>query len=248
MTFAGKVALVTGGETGIGRGTALALASRGAIVVIGGQIEAEGRAAVRAIGEAGGTARFHTIDVAKSADCARLVEAAIGEFGRLDLAFNNAGGQGPFATVDETETAIADHWIGVDLKGVFYCLKYEIAAMLDHGGGAIVNTASIFSLKACAHLAHYVAAKHGVVGLTRAAALDYADKGVRINAVCPGPIKTPSLDRASGGDDSLYAAFAPMKRVGQPQDIADAVMWLLSDEAAFVTGAIMAIDGGMAAG
>ncbi len=248
MRLADKVGVVTGGESGIGKGVARAMAAEGAMVVIGGIQEELGEDVAATIRAEGGHAIFHKTDVTKPEECAAMVQRAEDEFGGLDLAFNNAGGQGAFNALHETPVEEASWWIDVDLKGVFYCLKYETASMLKRGGGAVVNTASIFGLKAVPRLSHYVAAKHGVIGLTRAAALDYADQHIRVNAVCPGPIKTPSLDRASGGDDALYEQFVPMRRIGQPEEVAQSVVWLLSDDAVFVTGAILSVDGGMAAG
>ncbi|THF62145.1 SDR family NAD(P)-dependent oxidoreductase [Pseudothauera rhizosphaerae] len=244
----GKVIVVTGGGSGMGRDACLALARAGARVAIGGRRTAEGGTVVEAIRAAGGQAVFRATDVSRPADCAALVQCALDTWGRLDGAFNNAGLQREFADVHETPDADIADVIDINLKGVLYMMKYEAAAMLATGGGAIVNNSSIFGLKAMPHLAYYVAAKHGIVGATRAAALDYAARGIRVNAVCPGPIKTPSYDRVTGSDDHMYDDGVPMHRIGQPAEVSAAVLWLLSAASSYVTGALLAVDGGMSAG
>ena len=244
----GKVIVVSGGGSGMGREVCLALARHGAKVVLGNRNEAEGRAVASAIHEAGGAAIFNRTDVARADACADLVRCAVEGFGRVDGAFNNAGLQREFSDIHETPDEDISDVIDVNLKGVLYMMKYVTRAMLETGGGAIVNNSSIFGLKAMPHLAYYVAAKHGIIGATRAAALDYAASGIRVNAVCPGPIKTPSLDRVTGGDDLMYADAVPMQRIGQASEVAAAVLWLLSAQSAYVTGSCISVDGGMSAG
>jgi len=244
----GKVFLVTGGGSGMGREVCLALASVGAKVVLGNRSESAGRAVADALGAAGGAGVFRRTDVSRAADCAGLVQYALDAFGRVDGAFNNAGLQREFSDIHETPDEDISDVIDVNLKGVLYMMKYVARAMLETGGGAIVNNSSIFGLKAMPHLAYYVAAKHGIIGATRAAALDYAASGIRVNAVCPGPIKTPSLDRVTGGDDLMYSDAVPMQRIGQASEVASAVLWLLSAQSVYVTGSSISVDGGMSAG
>jgi NAD(P)-dependent dehydrogenase (short-subunit alcohol dehydrogenase family) len=243
----GKVGLVTGGGTGIGRATALAMARAGAAVVIGNRDAAKGEAVVELIRRAGGRAAFQRTDVGKPADARALVERAIAEFGSLDVAFNNAGMDGEQVPLHEQDIEKASALFDVNIKGVFYCMKYEIGQMLATGGGAIVNTSSIFGLNGYPGWSLYAATKHAVTGMTKAAALDYARLGVRVNAVGPGPVETPLLVKGTGGDPHSYASFVPMGRIGQPEEIADAVVWLLSDEARYVTGHTLPIDGGVCA-
>lgn len=242
-----KVVIVTGGASGMGRDVCLTLAARGARVVIGNRSAAAGEALLAEIRAAGGQALFRSTDVSRAADCEALVALAMDSYGRLDGAFNNAGLQRAFNPIHATPDADLSEVIDINLKGVLYMMKYEAAAMLRNGGGAIVNNASIFGLKAMPETAYYVASKHGIVGATRAAALDYATQGIRVNAVCPGPIKTPSYDRVTGGDDHMYDDGVPMHRIGQPREVTEAVLWLLSDQASYVTGSALSVDGGMVA-
>ena len=242
-----KVIIVTGGGSGMGRAACMALAGAGARVVLGNRNRVQGEAVVAAIKAAGGQAVFLPTDVSKPADCAALVQLAVDTFGRLDGAFNNAGLQREFCDIHETPDADISDVIDINLKGMMYMMKYEAAAMLKTGGGSIVNNSSIFGLKAMPRLAYYVAAKHGIIGATRAAALDYAQKGIRVNAVCPGPIKTASYDRVTGGDDHMYDDGVPMHRIGQPEEVSNAVLWLLSDQSSYVTGGFIPTDGGMSA-
>ena len=245
--FTGRVVVVTGGGSGMGRSVCAALGEAGARVVIGNRNSTQGEEAAHAIIAAGGDARFLRTDVARAADCQALVSLAESEFGRLDGAFNNAGMQREFTDVHETPDEDFSDVIDINLKGTCYMMKYEAIAMLRCGGGSIVNNSSIFGLKAMPKLAYYVASKHGILGLTRAAALDYAERGIRVNAICPGPIKTPSLDRVTGGDDHLYDAGVPMRRIGTATEISAAVLWLLSDQSTYVTGTGLSVDGGMVA-
>jgi NAD(P)-dependent dehydrogenase (short-subunit alcohol dehydrogenase family) len=249
--FAGKVVFVTGAGGGIGRATALAFAGEGASVVVADVSEQGNRETARMIEEAGGRALAVRCDVSRAEDVKTALDQTIETFGRLDAAFNNAGvEQLPKATIDITE----EEWnriMSIDLRGVFLCMKYEIPLMLKQGGGAIVNTSSGAGVKGFKDQAAYVAAKHGVVGLTRAAALDYASQNIRINAVCPGIVDTPMMDRFGGGtpegkEKELAGASAvqPIGRAGMPEEIAAAVLWLCSDAASFVVGAAIVVDGG----
>lgn len=245
--LAGRVGLVTGGGSGIGRATALALAAAGAAVVIGNRDAAKGEAVASIIRNRGGKALFQRTDVARAEEARALVARAVTEFGRLDLAFNNAGVDGEQVPLHEQDVARAAALFDVNVKGVFYCMKFEIEAMLRSGGGAIVNTSSIFGLNGYPGWSLYVASKHAVTGMTKAAALDYAKRNIRVNAIGPGPIETPLLARGTGGDPNSYAGFVPMGRIGQPEEVADAVVWLMSDAARYVTGHTLPIDGGVCA-
>lgn len=242
-----KVGIVTGGGTGIGRAAALAMAKAGAVVVIGNRDAAKGEEVVALIRRAGGRAVFQKTDVSKPADVKGLVERAASEFGRLDVAFNNAGMDGEQMPLHEQDIDKAGVLFDVNIKGVFFSMKYEIDQMLKTGGGSIVNTSSIFGLNGYPGWSLYVATKHAVTGMTKAAALDYAKRNIRVNAVGPGPVETPLLHKGTGGDPHSYAAFVPMGRIGQPDEIADAVAWLLSDEARYVTGHTLPVDGGVCA-
>jgi NAD(P)-dependent dehydrogenase (short-subunit alcohol dehydrogenase family) len=243
----GKVGVVTGGGTGIGRASALAMAKAGAAIVIGNRDATKADEVVKLILQGGGRAVFQKTDVSKAADVKALVERAVNEFGRLDIALNNAGTDGQQVPLHEQDILEASFLFDVNIKGVFYCMKYEIEQMLKTGGGAIVNTSSIFGLNGYPGWSLYTATKHAVTGMTKAAALDYAKKGIRVNAVGPGPVETPLLEKGTGGNPHSYAAFVPMGRIGQPDEIADAVVWLLSDEARYVTGHTLPVDGGVCA-
>ncbi len=244
----GRVALVTGGGSGIGRATALAFAREGAKVAIADVNVAGSEETVHLIRERGGEALFVRTDVTEAVEVEALINDVGKTYGRLDCAFNNAGTVGkPSSTAQCTE----EDWdwvISVNLKGVFLCLKYEIAYMLRQGHGAIVNAASVAGLVGVKNNVAYVASKHGVVGLTKASALECAQAGIRVNAVCPGFIRTPilNLDGAPEGE-SRYVSIEPMGRLGRPEEVAEAVVWLCSDAASFVTGHTMSVDGGMAA-
>ena len=248
--FEDKVALVTGAASGIGRATALAFARNGANVVVS-DIDPKGaRETVRLITGDGGEAICVRADVSLWSDVEDMVETTIDAFGRLDYAFNNAGIGGEIAPTAEYTEAGWDSLIDVNLKGVWLCMKAEIPRMLEAGGGAIVNCSSILGVVGFAGAPAYVASKHGVIGLTRTAALEYARQGIRVNAVCPGFIHTPMIERAMPkSDDGLkqLAEQEPIGRLGTPEDVADAVIWLCSDRSSFVTGHPLMADGGWVA-
>jgi NAD(P)-dependent dehydrogenase (short-subunit alcohol dehydrogenase family) len=246
----GKIALVTGGGSGIGRATALVLAREGAKVMIADYVPEGGDRTVKLIKEAGGDASFLHTDVSDPKQVEAMVNKTIETYGRIDCAFNNAGIEGRMAdTVAATEENF-DRIIAINLKGVWLCMKYEIPQMLKQGGGSIVNTASAAGLVAVEGLSAYNASKHGVVGLTRTAALEFAQKNIRVNCVCPGLINTPMVARMidSGGmNEQDFIAAEPVARMGKPEEIGEGVVWLLSDAASFVTGHPLAIDGGWVA-
>jgi NAD(P)-dependent dehydrogenase (short-subunit alcohol dehydrogenase family) len=245
--FAGRVALVTGGGSGLGQAAARLLAGRGALVVVADVNETGGAETVQQCIDAGSEAVFFRTDVTLEADVRGAVATAVERWGRLDAAINNAGINGPAKpiadyTLDEWNTVLA-----TNLTGVFLGLKYEIPQMLAQGGGAIVNTSSGAGLRGFALLPAYVATKHAVLGLTKAAALAYVKAGVRVNAVCPGSTRTPLLEGFMGGDPAMEAAItnsAPIGRLARPEEIAEAMVWLLSDAASFMVGHALAVDGG----
>lgn len=246
----GKVALVTGGSTGIGQATSLVLSREGARVVIADIAVDAATRTVEMIKKNGGEACFIRADVSRAAEVESLVTQVVSAFGRLDCAFNNAGIEGDLAsTVDCTEENF-DRTIAVNLKGVWLCLRQEIRQMLRQGGGSIVNTASVAGLVGFVSAPAYGASKFGVVGLTKTAALEYAEQGIRVNAVCPGVIQTPMIDRiVESGliSAEAYQEMEPLKRFGKPAEIGEAVCWLLSDQASFVTGVALPVDGGFVA-
>lgn len=248
----GKVALVTGGSSGIGRATALVFAREGAKLVVADMDEDGGQQTVHGITEQGGEAVFVRADVTAAAEVEALISQAVSTYGRLDCAYNNAGvTQRDYPPTDEYPL---DDWhrvLAVNLTGVWLCLKYELAQMRTQGSGAIVNTASIAGLVGIAGRSAYVASKHGVVGITKTAALEYASQGIRVNAVCPGYVRTPMVDyviRHQGPElEAQIVAREPIGRLGRPEEIAETVVWLCSDAASFITGHAMAADGGFMA-
>lgn len=248
--FKGKVALITGGGSGIGRATALRFAAEGASVVIGNRNEQAGKETVNLIEQAGGKASFKKTDITKADNVRDLVKYTVDTYGGLHVAFNNAGVDDPQAMIPEQTAETFDRVLDVNVKGVWYSMKYEIEQMLTSGGGAIVNTSSIAGLIGFPGHAPYVASKHAVLGLTKTAALEYAKEGIRINAVCPGAIETPMLEGFIGEDKATLEylkSLHPIGRFGNPQEIANAVVWLCSDEASFVLGQGMTVDGGFTA-
>jgi len=247
---AGKVALVTGAGSGIGRASALAFAREGARVVVSDLDASSGEAVALEIARGGGEARFVRCDVTREAEVEALVRAARETFGRLDCAHNNAGGPGKGGRMHEIPTEEWNAILLLNLTSVFLCMKHEIPLMIAQGNGAIVNTASGAGLVAVPLLAHYAAAKHAVLGLTKTAAIENARTGLRINAICPGSVETPAL-RAHMAKDPAIAkgilATQPGGRLGTPGEIAEAVIWLCSDRASFVTGESFVVDGGAVA-
>ncbi|RID98386.1 SDR family NAD(P)-dependent oxidoreductase [Simplicispira hankyongi] len=241
-----KVALITGGSSGIGRAVALAWAREGARVVVSDTNRDGGEQTVAQVRGLGGEALFVTADVSQPQDCEALVQRAVEKFGRLDIACNNAGIGGPQAP---TADYPLDGWaqvIGINLSGVFYGMKYQLPAMLKNGGGAIVNMASILGAVGFAGAPAYTAAKHGVVGLTQAAALEYSAQGVRINAVGPGFIHTPMISALEENQavNGMLVAAHPIGRLGRAEEVAELVLWLASSKASFVTGSYYPVDGG----
>lgn len=243
----GKVALITGAASGIGRATSRVFAREGARLVLADVAEAGGQETLRMVADAGGDAIFVRTDVAKAAEVDAVVAKAVETFGRLDCAFNNAGIAGAAKLTHEYSEEEWGRVLAINLTGVWLCMRAEIAQMLKQGGGAIVNTSSIMGLTGAIRVPAYTAAKHGVAGLTRAAALEYGRHGIRINAVCPAPIYTPMLMGAFEKRPDIerrYARSEPMKRLGQPEEVGEAVAWLCSERASYVTGVPMPVDGG----
>ncbi len=246
----GKVALITGGGSGIGRASALVFAREGARLAISDIAVEGGEETVRRVRAAGGEAVFIPADVSQAVQVEALVGQVVKAYGRLDCAFNNAGIEGEIQQTAECSEENWDRTLLINLKGVWLCLKYEIPQMLKQGKGAIVNTASVAGLVGFQGLPAYVASKHGVVGLTKTAALEYARAGIRVNAVCPGVIHTPMVERLFGKQPhwgETVQALEPVGRMGKPEEVAEAVAWLCSDAASFVTGLAMAVDGGLVA-
>jgi NAD(P)-dependent dehydrogenase (short-subunit alcohol dehydrogenase family) len=248
-TLADQVAIVTGASRGIGAATARALADAGATVALAARDATRLEQLAAEIEAGGGTALSVPTDIGNPDDVERMVARTVDAFGRLDLAFNNAAGGGhPPTPLTDVAIADFDSALAINLRGMFLCLKHEIAAMLDSGGGAIVNMTSTAGLEAVGGLAAYVSTKHGIVGLTKVAALEYAARNIRVNAIAPGPILTEHLERAGEAAQHGAAQAMPMRRIGRPEEVAAAVVWLCSDAASFITGATIPIDGGKLAG
>jgi NAD(P)-dependent dehydrogenase (short-subunit alcohol dehydrogenase family) len=247
----GKVGLVTGGTSGIGRETAVLFAKAGVKVVVAGRRELEGKETIELVRAAGGDGLFVKADVSKASEVDTLIQKAVERFGRLDLAFNNAGIEGVLTPIIRQSEEDFDRTIGINLKGVWLSLKYETRQMLKQGGGgAIVNMASITGLVGAVGAAAYSASKHGVIGLTKSAALENAKSGIRINAVCPGFTETPMADRIFRvpAVRKYVLSCHPIGRLGRPAEIAEAVVWMCSDRASFMTGQSLVLDGGFLAG
>lgn len=248
--LAGKVVMVTGGGSGIGRASALAIAREGADVVLTDVVAEGGNETLRLIEEAGGKGMSFQGDVAEATDVQRIIGEIEAHYGRLDCAFNNAGIEGLQAPTAECTEENWDRVLRVNLKGTWLCMKYEIPLMLKQHKGSIVNTASVAGLVGFPNIVAYNASKGGVIQLTKTAALEYAREGIRVNAVCPGVIRTPMVERFLGGSAEAEAAFVamePVGRMGKPEEIAEAVVWLCSDAASFVTGDALPVDGGLVA-
>jgi NAD(P)-dependent dehydrogenase (short-subunit alcohol dehydrogenase family) len=247
----GKVTIVTGGTSGIGRDAAVLFAKAGAKVVVAGRREVEGKETIGLVRAAGGDGLFVKTDVSQAAEVHALVRKTVEKFGRLDIAFNNAGIEGSLIPIAEQSEEDWDRTIDVNLKGTWFCLKYEIQQMLKQGGGgAIVNMASVAGLIGFPGLATYCASKHGVMALTKSAALETARSGIRINVVCPAVIETPMAERIFGEAEirKYSLGLHPMGRFGTPMEVAEAVVWMCSDRASFMTGQSLVLDGGFLAG
>ncbi len=246
--FESKVVLITGGNSGIGRATALAFAEQGAKVIVAARRVSEGEATAAMINKAGGEAIYVATDIAKSSEVKALINACVTNYGGLDYAVNNAGIEGtPFTLAAEYDEETWDKVIDVNLKGVWLCMKYEIPVMLKREQGAIVNMSSVAGLRGGRMGVAYYASKHGVIGLTKAAASEYAAQGIRINAVCPAVIETTMADRAFFHDNDIterVLAMHPMGRFGRPEEVAATILWLCSENASFVTGHAHSVDGG----
>ena len=246
----GKVVIITGASSGIGRASAFAFARRNAKVIIADVNVASGQHTVEQIKAQGGEASFVKTDVSKRADVEGLVKQTVEIYGRLDAAFNNAGIEGELAPTAECTDENWDRTLAINLKGLWLCMKYELIEMLKNKNGAIVNCSSVAGLVGFRNLPAYCASKGGIVQLTRTAALEYADSGIRINAVCPGVIKTSMIDRVTDNDPTVeeeFVALEPVARMGKPEEVAEAAVWLCSDQASFVTGHPMVVDGGFTA-
>jgi NAD(P)-dependent dehydrogenase (short-subunit alcohol dehydrogenase family) len=246
-----KVGIVTGGTSGIGRDTAILFAKAGAKVVVAGRREVEGKETIDLIRAAGGEGLFVKTDVSRAVEVQALVRKTVEKFGRLDIAFNNAGIEGSWIPIVDQSEEDWDRTIAINLKGVWLCLKYEIQQMLKQGsGGAIVNMASVSGLIGAAGAATYTASKHGVMGLTKSAALETARSGIRINAVCPAVIESPMEERLYGDPEfrKFVIGLHAIGRFGKPIEIAEAVVWMCSDRASFMMGQSLVLDGGFLAG
>ena len=247
--FKGRVVLVTGGASGIGKASALAFAKRGAKVVVADVAAKEGEETIRMINDSHGEAIFVKMDVSKSAEIEKLINKTVESWGRLDYAHNNAGIMGIMATTADCTEENWDRTISINLKGVWLCMKYEIQQMLKQGNGVIVNTSSSTGLVGFKSFPAYSASKFGVIGLTKTAALEYGNKNIRINALCPGAVNTGMINHLINVNPKIqrFLTQSPIGRMGQPEEIGEVVAWLCSDESSFVTGHAMVVDGGMTA-
>lgn len=246
--FTGKVAMVTGSGSGIGRASALAFARTGATVAVADISESNGRATVELIAREGGRAEFVLADVSDPEKMAAVVEEVADRWGRLDFAHNNAGVEGMHVPTGEISVEDWRRVVGIDLDAVFYCMRAELAVMTRQGSGAIVNTSSASGLIGGYNLGAYTAAKHGVIGLTRAAALDYGRRGIRVNAICPGATDTPFLAELPPAHMKRLLLATPLDRLAQADEMAQGVLWLCSEGASYVTGIALSVDGGVAVG
>jgi NAD(P)-dependent dehydrogenase (short-subunit alcohol dehydrogenase family) len=242
--FTDRVAFITGAATGIGRAAAIAFATEGARVAILDRSADALRTVEASVKEAGGEVLAIACDVSSPDQVEDAIKQIVDRFGRLDIAFNNAGVENKAAPVHEIDLAEWDRIIGINLRGTFLCMKHELAQMVKQGGGVVVNTSSGAGIRGVAGGAAYAASKHAIIGLTRSAALDYAKQNIRVNAVLPGNIETPMMDRFTGGDIQKAIDLEPVGRLGKPEEIAEAVLWMASDLGGFVTGAATVIDGG----
>ena len=248
IDMSGKVALVTGAGNGIGSASAISFARAGAKVAVVDMSEEAGKETVASITKLGAQAIFIRCDVTSEKDVARMVQETIDHFGRLDFAHNNVGISPDTGTTEQCSLELWDNILTVNLTSTWLCMKHELAAMRDNDSGAIVNTGSAASLRAYPQLSAYVASKHGLIGLSKVAALEYADKNIRVNVICPGMTMTPMLKKKA--DDGYFdleeaAKGSPMKRFGSPEEVASAAVWLCSEHASFVTGSVLSVDGGM---
>ena len=242
--FTDRVAFITGAASGIGRAAAIAFATEGARVAILDRSADALRTVEASVKEAGGEVLAIACDVSSPDQVEGAIKQIVDRFGRLDIAFNNAGVENKAAPVHEIDLAEWDRIIGINLRGTFLCMKHELAQMVKQGGGVVVNTSSGAGIRGVAGGAAYAASKHAIIGLTRSAALDYAKQNIRVNAVLPGNIETPMMDRFTGGDMQKAIDLEPVGRLGKPEEIAEAVLWMASDLGGFVTGAATVIDGG----
>ena len=242
--FTDRVAFITGAASGIGRAAAIAFAAEGARVAIVDRSADALRTVEALVKKAGGEVLAVACDVSSPDQVEGAIKQIVDRFGRLDIAFNNAGVENKAAPVHEIDLAEWDRIIGINLRGTFLCMKHELAQMVKQGGGVVVNTSSGAGIRGVAGGAAYAASKHGIIGLTRSAALDYAKQNIRVNAVLPGNIETPMMDRFTGGDMQKAIDLEPVGRLGKPEEIAEAVLWMASDLGGFVTGAATVIDGG----
>jgi NAD(P)-dependent dehydrogenase (short-subunit alcohol dehydrogenase family) len=242
--FNGKVAFVTGAASGIGRATAVAFAAEGARVAILDRTDDALRDTADAIRDAGGDVLVIACDISKPEQVEAAVARTVETFGRLDVAFNNAGVENKAAPVAEIDLDEWDRILDINLRGTFVCMKHELAQMVRQGSGVIINTSSGAGVRGVAGGASYAASKHAIIGLTKSAALDYAKSNIRVNAILPGNIETPMMDRFTGGDIQKAIDLEPVGRLGKPEEIADAVLWMSADLGAFVTGASISVDGG----